>query len=362
MTFQHRLSENHIVRLSGKHSTVFVGKGLELKVNSSVGLNSEQEFDQEVNKILTISNHNIQPDIMMDLSTQKISTPLYNVIAEEIGCPVGIIPHYVCFKPTVGIDKSELLETIEQAAMAGVSFLTLHFTADLEIAEKSLSRRIPIISRGGSLILRDMKRNNRRENILLQCFDDIIQICKKYNVAISLGTTFRPSTLNDAMDYANLKELEIQKDLCEALIERGIHVLMEGIGHIPLLKIASYVDLLRKGRYVPFMPLGPIVSDFTAGQDHITSAVGASYMATLGGADIINAVTREEHTGGIPTIQSILEAIDVANTVVKIVNNNRFPNDNSSSSKRLHNCMGIAHKVGCSRCGFECPFIWNDEQ
>ena len=73
------------------------------------------------------------------------------------------------------------------------------------------------------------------------------------------------------------------------------------------------------------MPLGPIVSDHTHGQDHITSSVGAAYLASLGGADIINSVTREEHTGGIPTVRAILEAIDAANAVIQIVNDSRFP-------------------------------------
>lgn len=110
------------------------------------------------------------------------------------------------------------------------------------------------------------------------------------------------------------------------------------------------------------MPLGPIVSDRTQGYDHITNAVGSSYLAALGGADIINSVTREEHTGGIPTTESFLEAIDGAATVVKIVNDSRFFNPNSKPEKKAHNCMGDPFVNGCSRCGNECPFIWNENQ
>ncbi|MDE7313782.1 MAG: phosphomethylpyrimidine synthase ThiC [Eubacterium sp.] len=72
------------------------------------------------------------------------------------------------------------------------------------------------------------------------------------------------------------------------------------------------------------MPLGPIPTDRGIGWDHVSAAIGASYMAVLDGVDIINAVTREEHTGGIPTIDSIYEAIKSARVVVNAINDVRF--------------------------------------
>lgn len=359
--FNEKYSQNHIIALVGKKTTVLAGDNLGLKINVSIGLSSPKAYNEERDKIIQIANHSIHPDIMMDLSTIKLSTPLYKLIMQEIGCPVGIIPYYSCFHSSNGINRNELLDTIQEQAESGISFMTLHLTANLQMAEAARSRKIPIISRGGSLLLRDMMQNHRQENIILQCLDDIINICKKHHVVISVGTTFRPSTLYDALDSLNIQELENQKSICKCLLNSGVSVLMEGIGHIPLSKIPRYVALLRQDNYIPFMPLGPIVSDRTAGQDHITSAIGASYMAALGGADIINAVTREEHTGGIPTIQSIIEAIDTAATVVKIINDMRFLEYTkvSTGTRKYSNCMGIPLIDGCSRCGDECPFIWN---
>ena len=357
--FNNRILDNSIVLLKGKNYPVFVGRGLGLKINTSIGINHNERYKDEVEKIHTIAKHSFKPDIMMDLSTTKISTPLYLNIIEKIGCPVGTIPHYLCFNSKKGIDKYELLETIEQQAQNGVSFMTLHVTADLRMAEKTYSRVIPVISRGGSLLLRDMRINNRNENIILECLEEIIKILKKYSVVISLGTTFRPSTLSDAMDEVNLQEISEQHKIAKKLKSHGLRILMEGIGHIPIVKIPDYVSILRKEQYIPFMPLGPIVSDRTQGEDHITSAIGACQIALLNGADIINSVTREEHTGGIPNISSILEAIDVANTVVKIINDARFSKYFTKNSKEYFNCMGKSDSLGCERCGKECPFIWN---
>ena len=202
---EEKIAKNRIVVLKGKCAPVLVGEGLGLKVNASVGLNVKEKFDTELKKVKEIQRHTIHPDTMMDLSTQKVPIPLYQVIASELGCPVGTIPYYSCFTPEGGIDKAELLDTIEEQAAAGVSFMTLHLTADLGLAEQATRRMIPVISRGGSLLLRDMKKNRRFENILLEYLDEIENICKKYCVVINVGTTFRPSTLLDAFLYGRSK-------------------------------------------------------------------------------------------------------------------------------------------------------------
>lgn len=360
-SFCTRLSQKKIVALKGANSPVLIGQGLGLRINSSIGLNSPASFPSEVAKIEAISNHTNRPHTMMDLSTTRISTPLYKEIQNGLGCPVGTIPYYICFDSQHGINDNELLEVIEEQAENGVAFMTLHLTANLDLAEKSLPRNIPIISRGGSLLLRDIRINKRHENVLFSNLEKIIKIFKKHNVAVSIGTTFRPSTQYDALDTAHLCELNMQIELSEYLRQHGLQVIMEGIGHIAFYRIPEYCSILREKTYIPFMPLGPIVSDHTYGQDHITSSVGATYLASLGGADIINSVTREEHTGGIPTVQSILEAIDAASTVVQIVNESRFPSFFCKGNIRYHNCLGTSADVGCTRCNDECPFIWNEE-
>lgn len=359
-TFCSRIAKNEIIVLTGSSSSVLIGNGLGLRLNSSIGLNSAEAFLHELEKIKAIGKHHIHPHTMMDLSTIQISTPLYAEIQNRLGCPVGTIPYYICFDAQHGISDNKLLEVIEEQAENGVSFMTLHLTANHNLAEKALTRNIPIISRGGSLLLRDMRINKRADNILLPNLDRIIKILKKHNIVVSIGTTFRPSTQYDAMDETHLSELQMQKELCEFLKQQGLQVMMEGIGHIAFHKIPAYCSRLREKNYIPFMPLGPIVSDHSHGQDHITNAVGAAYLASIGGADIINAVTREEHTGGIPTIPSILEAIDAGNTVMQIVNESRFPTYFCKGNVHYQNCMGKPNSHGCARCDTECPFIWNN--
>ncbi len=239
--------------------------------------------------------------------------------------------------------------------------MTLHFTAIDEIYRKTMKRNISVISRGGSLVLRDLYLNKRKQNFLLEYFDDICKILKNNSVVVSVGTTFRPSTLYDALDKIQLSEIKMQKDIIKLLRKRGIPVMMEGVGHISLNDLKKYVKLIREDFYIPFMPLGPIPTDRAIGWDHVSAAIGASYMALLDGADIINAVIREEHTGGVPNTNSIYEAIKSAQVVVNSINDVRFFEQyNKVQDGRKTNCMGIIKEdIGCERCKEECPFLLN---
>ena len=357
-----KMRTNEVVLLKGKKYDTLVGKDLRLKINCSVGVSNEDEFENEVYKLSKIADFDMRPDTMMDLSIISTKVPLYYLIQEKIGCPVGTVPIYTCFDGKNGIDKNRFLEEIEKQAQNGVAFMTLHFAATDKIYKKTSKRNVSVISRGGSLILRDIYINNRKQNILLECFDEICKLAKKYDVTISLGTTFRPSSLYDALDEAQLDEIEVQKDIIRALLKRDIRVMMEGVGHISLRDLKKYVSIIRKDFYIPFMPLGPISTDRAIGWDHISAAIGASYMAMLDGADIINAVTREEHTGGIPSINSIYEAIKTAQVVVNSIDDVRFfEKYNRAQNYKKNNCMGIIkNDIGCDRCKEECPFLLNN--
>lgn len=356
------ISKNEIVLFRGKKTNVLAGKPLAPRINTSIGISDTNSYYSEVEKIKRISGFQDGPDIMMDLSIVESHVPLYKIIQREIGCPVGTIPYYVCFDEEKGIDDKRLIEKIEDLAADGISFMTMHFTGSKELLIESKHRRIPVISRGGSLILRDMILKNRKENILLSLMEDIIRIFKKYEVVLSIGTTFRPSSIFDALDDVQWKELKVQKEIARYLMKNDVKVIMEGVGHLNLKQIVSYTKKMRDDIYIPFMPLGPIPTDRAIGADNISSAIGASFMIYQGGADIINSVTKEEHTGGIPNINSIEDAIRSAKVVVKTIEELKFYKALSNEKADTYvNCMNKkSENVGCSRCSFECPFKLNE--
>lgn len=371
-TLEKEVELRHVIILKAKRYPIAVGPGMLVKVNTNIGISSPSLLESELRKLSAIVTAGFFPDSMMDHTIVDLPRKqFYEYMIEEFEGPVGTLPHYLAFHPEKGIDKRELLDIAAMQAEKGVSFMTLHPTPTRTLYEKACkTRTIPTVSRGGGIIIRDMYMNERKVNIIAEVFPDLLAILAKNGVGLSVGSTFRPSNITEALDEVHREEISLQGEYIKAAQEAGVPVQVEGIGHIRLSQIQQYFELIAPYR-VPMMPLGPLPTDAAIGQDHIVNAIGAAYAALIGGAHIINSITREEHTGGVPTEASILEGLKAARIAAHSVNISRFPNiaavDREVSELRARNytCVvegglftrsaKLQYSLGCARCGEECP-------
>src|SRR3990170_9050113 len=136
--------------------------------------------------------------------------------------------------------------------------------------------------------------NHKRENPLYERFDDILEICREYDVSFSLGDGLRPGSIADASDAAQFAELKTLGELTKKAWEYDVQVMIEGPGHIPLDQIQMQVEKeIEMCHEAPFYTLGPLVTDIAPGYDHITSAIGAA-MIGWGGGSLLCYVTPKE--------------------------------------------------------------------
>lgn len=355
--------------ISHPKNPLLLGNYALLKVNTNIGVSSEDKLDTELDKLKTLAELPYAPDSLMDHTIIPLKKPLWKYMLEFFDKPVGTLPHYTAFHNN-SIDKIKLMETIEEMAESGISFMTLHPTANLKTLEIANNcRSIATTSRGGVLILKDTQTNKRDVNVITDNFDEIIKIFKKYNMTMSIGTTFRPARIDEALDQVQLMEIEEQGKYITYAKSQGINVIMEGVGHISIKDIPKYCDLIKDFQ-VPLMPLGPMLSDATIGFDHITSAIGATLISMYGNIGTINSVTREEHTGGVPSKESIVEGLKSARVAAHCINLSRFERigtiDSAVSNRRATSKTCVISgglfggnvengDIGCSRCSFECP-------
>lgn len=337
-----------------------IGGSSPIRVNCNIGCNSVEEYQTEMEKLCFLKECGELPDMMMDLSLVNVEKPLYLAIRDELNLSFGTVLSYHGFSNKKGLSweksKAELIKLCEE----GVSFVTVHFTADLDLLQKAkLLRKIPMTSRGGGIVLYDSVYNHRIQNIFREHINEIVEIVMKYEVAISIGTTFRPATILDACDEVHIEETNRQLAICQYLTKRGVKVMVENIGHITLDKLSQHADLL-KSFHAPIMPLGPIPTDYAIGQDHISNAIGSSVAACLGVAHIINSVTRHEHSQSHISAEITMEAIKTARIAAHIADVSRqIPEavikDKLITNKRasLHKCF--ADGSDCNRCSTVCP-------
>ena len=276
-----------------------IGVASSCKINSNIGSSAlASDIDEEVRKLKTSIKYGA--DTVMDLSTGGDLDEIRRVIIKESDVPIGTVPMYQILHDVNNtiedLTIEKMLEVLERQAEQGVSYFTIHAGFKLEMMPLIATRKMGIVSRGGSLMAAWMMHYHK-ENPFYSAYDEILDICAKYDVALSLGDSLRPGCLADASDDAQLGELKILGELTKRAWERDVQVMIEGPGHIPMNQIKRNVELEKEYCYeAPFYVLGPLVTDIAAGYDHISSAIGAS-MAGWYGVAMLCYVTPKEHLG-----------------------------------------------------------------
>ncbi|MCA9300195.1 MAG: phosphomethylpyrimidine synthase ThiC, partial [Phycisphaerales bacterium] len=194
------------------------------------------------------------------------------------------------------LDAEAILETLEHQARQGVDYFTIHAGLLREHLEFVKDRLIGIVSRGGSLLAK-WSIDKGRQNLMYDMWDEICDIMRAHDVSFSIGDGLRPGGLADASDRAQIAELETIGHLTERAWRKGVQVMVEGPGHMPLDQIEYNMKLQRRLCHgAPFYVLGPLVTDVFPGYDHITSCIGATN-AAYHGASMLCYVTPKEHLG-----------------------------------------------------------------
>jgi len=292
-----------------------IGRGLSTKVNANIGTSEKHcDFKEEMAKMALAIDYGA--DAIMDLSTGGDLHKILQRIISQSSVMVGTVPIYSVAtrllkeqKKIAELDPEDLFKEIETQAQMGVDFMTLH----CGLTQSSLSflehdpRVCGIVSRGGALLKRWMV-DNHKENPLYAQYDRLLDLCRKYDVTISLGDGLRPGAGHDASDRGQIAELLILGELVDRAREKDVQVMVEGPGHMPLDQIESNMKLMKKLCHeAPFYVLGPLVTDAAPGYDHIVGAIGGTLAATHG-ADFLCYVTPAEHLC-LPNLLDVKEGV-----------------------------------------------------
>ncbi|MFH2070177.1 MAG: phosphomethylpyrimidine synthase ThiC [Elusimicrobiota bacterium] len=279
-----------------------IGEGLRTKVNANIGTSPDSvSIEREIEKLQAAVEAGA--DTVMDLSTGGNIRKIRQFIIRNSKIPVGTVPIYQVACETLKkgksisqMDPGHFFSVIEEQAADGVDFITVHCGVTVKTVRllKKTRRVCGVVSRGGAFLVEWILSNNR-ENPLYERFDILLDIARKYDVALSLGDGLRPGAIADADDAAQLGELREMSALVRRARRRNVQVMVEGPGHMPLDKITGHVRLQKKlTGGAPFYVLGPLVCDVAAGYDHITSAIGGAVAASAG-VDFLCYVTPAEH-------------------------------------------------------------------
>ena len=288
---------------------ICIGIAAKCKINANIGNSSvTSDTEGELDKLQTAIKFG--SDTVMDLSTGGDIDEIRQSIIRNSAVPVGTVPIYQALEEVDRIEDltpEGLLEVIDRQGQQGVDYMTIHAGINPEHIPMASSRQTGIVSRGGSIIAQWMLHHGR-PNPWQLVWDEILDICGKHDVSLSLGDGLRPGSIADASDEAQFAELEMLGELTLRSWEKDVQVMIEGPGHIPLDQIPMNVEKeIELCHEAPFYVLGPLVTDIAPGYDHITSAIGAAVAAQHGVA-MVCYVTPKEHLG-LPDSEDVRQGV-----------------------------------------------------
>lgn len=286
-----------------------IGVASKCKINANIG-NSATTSDiaGELEKLRYSVKYGA--DTVMDLSTGGDIPEIRKAIIANSPVPIGTVPIYEALsrvRRVEDLNRNVMLEVIEEQAEQGVDYMTIHAGVLVQHIPLTAKRITGIVSRGGSILAEWMVKNHK-QNFLYECFEDICKIFQKHDVSFSLGDGLRPGSLADASDAAQFAELKTLGELTKIAWNYDVQVMIEGPGHVPMDQIQLQVEKEKELCHeAPFYTLGPLVTDFAPGYDHITSAIGAAMIGWYG-ASMLCYVTPKEHLG-LPNKEDVKQGI-----------------------------------------------------
>ena len=289
-----------------------IGSMLRTKINVNLGVSRDcKDYDVEMEKVRSAVS--MGAEAIMDLSSHGNTQPFRRKLTAECPAMIGTVPvydsviHYQRDLDT--LSARDFIDVIRLHAQDGVDFVTLHCGITRKTIDqiRKHKRKMNIVSRGGSLVFAWMCMTGE-ENPFYEYYDEILDICREYDVTISLGDACRPGCLAVATDVCQIEELVRLGDLTRRAWEKDVQVMVEGPGHVPLDQIAANMKVqqtLCMG--APFYVLGPLVTDIAPGYDHITAAIGGA-VAAMHGAAFLCYVTPAEHLA-LPNLDDVKQGI-----------------------------------------------------
>ncbi len=286
-----------------------IGVASSCKINANIGNSATtSNIDEEVEKLHYAVKYGA--DTIMDLSTGGDIPRIRQAIIDASPIPVGTVPIYEALgrvRRVEDLNINVMLEVIEEQAEQGVDYMTIHAGVLVQYVPLTTKRITGIVSRGGAILAEWMVKNHK-QNFLYEHFDEICKIFQKHDVSFSLGDGLRPGCVADASDAAQFAELKTLGELTRKAWGYDVQVMIEGPGHIPMDQIQMQVEKeVQMCDEAPFYTLGPLVTDFAPGYDHITSAIGAAMIGWYG-ASMLCYVTPKEHLG-LPNREDVKQGI-----------------------------------------------------
>jgi phosphomethylpyrimidine synthase len=339
-----RIAEGSVVIMQRGECLVGIGTGLRTKINVNLGTSpGKGNVEDEVEKARIAGEFGA--DTISDLSMGGDIDAIRREILSCTSLPITTVPVYQA-AAEIGLrtlTPDDIIASLRKQAVSGISSVVIHgVSLGMLDAFRTKRRILGMVSKGGAITSAFMLLN-RCENPYLEQFDEVISLCRKYDIVLSLGNTMRSGCIHDPRDRAQIGEIRQNVRLAELAHENGVQVIIEGAGgHVRIDRIALSVKYYKRQARFPLFVAGPLPTDIALGYDHLAGCVGAS-IASAAGADYLCAITPAEHLG-LPDPGAVKEGLIAFRIAAHIGDISKYHRDGKDRAMAL--CRGALDRDG----------------
>lgn len=350
-TLCRQIADGSTVIMQRGDRLVGIGRGLSTKINVNLGTSTGKiNVGDEIKKARIAEEFGA--DTISDLSMGGDIDAIRGEICSVTTLPITTVPVYqaVVENGLKEMTSGDILTTLRKQAEAGISSVVVHCVSrEMLDGFRKKNRVLGMVSKGGSITSAFMLIN-QCENPFVEHFDEVLSICRKHDIVLSLGNTARSGCIHDRRDKMQVAEIRQNIVLAHRALARGVQVIIEGCGgHIRSDRILSYIKYQKRLSPFPLFVAGPLPTDIAIGYDHIAGACGGS-AASAAGADYLCYITPAEHLG-LPTPAAVKEGLIAFRIAAHIGDTVKYGRD--AVDKTVSELRAALDREGQIRCSMD---------
>ena len=346
-----RIANGSIVIMQRGERVVGIGKGLSTKINVNLGTSTGKVIVADEIKKARIAEE-FGADTISDLSMGGDINAIRKEIFSHTTLPITTVPIYqaVVENGLSEMTPDDIIRTLRMQAQQGISSCVIHCVSRTMLdGFKKKKRILGMVSKGGSITSAFMLLH-ACENPYIERFNEVLLLCREYDLVLSLGNTARSGCINDRRDRMQLEEIRQNVRLAKEAHDAGVQVIIEGAGgHIRSDRIPRYIKYHKKQSAFPLFVAGPLPTDIAVGYDHIAGCAGGS-LASAAGADYLCYITPAEHLG-LPNPDAVKEGLIAFRIAAHIGDTVKYGRD--AQDKQMAQMRAALDREGQIRCAMD---------
>jgi len=295
------VAQGRIAILKNKARTklkpVAVGNNLKTKISANIATGAEKtSLEDETDKLRVMQHAKI--DCVIDLSYGPYIEETKEMLLSNSNVPVGVNPLL-----QIGYEieqngqdllflKDDMFSLIKKNCLEGFDFICLSCALTKGLIEEyeAQGRLFKIATKEAQIMLNWIKATNN-ENPFYEYFDELLEILKENDVTLLINSAFKSACIADSFDSIQISEYIVISKLVKRALEKGVQVMVDGIGHMPINKIEPIIKIIKESTFnVPLFISNVNACDCAVGHDNISASIAQTLCVNFG-ANMLNVIT-----------------------------------------------------------------------